>query len=437
MDVVVEAGPARPGPYFRRVPWRWDDLAIALAPLVVLRLAPDWTYRVIAPVPRAWLVVSLLQLGWMFGFPVWVARRRLGEWPGPPRPGRAAIDGMLAILAAPACLFMMGLLFDVLRRWIGDPMIPGQVFEPYVNSRDRFDQWAMIGMAVVAAPIAEEAMFRGLVYGALRQRMPAIFAMVIQAATFALGHAFGPAGMASVLVAGLILGVFYTWRRSLLASILLHAAVNALAMAAIASGVMPEPNGPRLGVFGEPADGGCRITRVVPGLAGDAAGIRVGDVVTAIDGHSVANIAEMAAIIHGKEFGDRVSIDLRRDGQVLRVEAEFRPLRESAGLRDPADARRLGYNWKRTKWSGWRGRIHDRDADHRGRSQPEDRGDADHRLHDLGASSGRRPSGRDCLLAGADGRAGLGRDPVHRGARGQGSFRVRDDPGSDSSRQSP
>lgn len=260
MDVLVTAGPARPGPYFRRVRWRWGDLAIALAPLVLLRLAPDWTYRVVAPVPRAWLLVSLLQFGWMFGFPVWVARRRLGEWSGPPRPGRAATDGLLAILAAPVCFVLMGLLFDFLRRWIGDAMIPGQVFEPIVNSHDPVDRWAMIGMAVIAGPIAEETMYRGLVYGTLRQRMPAIVAMVIQAAAFALGHSFGPAGMASVMVAGLILGVFYTWRRSLLASIVLHSAVNAMGMAAIASRVMPEPIGPRLGVIGEPADGGCRIT---------------------------------------------------------------------------------------------------------------------------------------------------------------------------------
>ncbi len=244
MEALDLAGPERPGPYFRRVSWRWGDLLIALAPLIVLRLAPDEVYRIVGPIPRAWVVVSLLQLGWMFGFPIGVARWRLGNWPNLPRPGRIAIDGVLAILAAPLFFLLMGQLLDTLRRWLGDAMTPGQIFEPIVNARDPIDRWAMIGMAVIAAPIAEETMYRGLVYGVLRRWMPAFLAMLIQAVAFGLGHAFGPAGMVVAMVAGLILGAFCVWRRSLLASILLHAAVNAVGLAAMASGMRPEAIGP-------------------------------------------------------------------------------------------------------------------------------------------------------------------------------------------------
>ncbi len=78
---------------------------------------------------------------------------------------------------------------------------------------------------------------------------------------------------------------------------------------------------PYLGVYLQPANGGAGIAKVVAGSPADRAGLQVGDVITAIDGHSVSSPTALIARITKLSPGDTVTIAITRDGtnQTLRV----------------------------------------------------------------------------------------------------------------------
>lgn len=85
--------------------------------------------------------------------------------------------------------------------------------------------WWMFALAVVAAPLCEEFIFRGLIFGGLRRSMGAPGAIVISAAIFAIVHP--PLSMLPVFVLGLCTGFAYERGKMLLAPMLVHAAYNA------------------------------------------------------------------------------------------------------------------------------------------------------------------------------------------------------------------
>jgi len=83
----------------------------------------------------------------------------------------------------------------------------------------------LIGLTVLAAPLCEEFIFRGLIQGGLRRSLPAWQAITISAAIFAIVHP--PASMLPVFVLGLCTGYAYQRSGSLLAPMLAHAGYNA------------------------------------------------------------------------------------------------------------------------------------------------------------------------------------------------------------------
>ena len=80
---------------------------------------------------------------------------------------------------------------------------------------------------VVLAPVFEEVIFRGLLYGSLRARLGMWPALVLSALVFALAHGYGVAGFASVFLSGGLWAWSYERTRSLLPAIAAHMANNA------------------------------------------------------------------------------------------------------------------------------------------------------------------------------------------------------------------
>jgi membrane-associated protease RseP (regulator of RpoE activity) len=85
-------------------------------------------------------------------------------------------------------------------------------------------------------------------------------------------------------------------------------------------------------------EGGARVTRIVSESPADEAGIRVGDVIVSFDGHVVRGPAALTQRIHERSPGDKVKVELLRDGAKVRVEVElgrrsglFTPLRLGSG----------------------------------------------------------------------------------------------------------
>jgi len=73
----------------------------------------------------------------------------------------------------------------------------------------------------------------------------------------------------------------------------------------------------RLG-FSEP--GGLVITRIEPGGPADRAGVRVGDRVRAVNGTPVQSVDDAQRGIYGASVGDKLTLDIERDGKPRKLE---------------------------------------------------------------------------------------------------------------------
>ncbi len=78
-----------------------------------------------------------------------------------------------------------------------------------------------------------------------------------------------------------------------------------------------------LGVNCDPWAAQCEVSRVVAGGAAEGAGIRAGDVITAIGDKPIGRFADLQEAIYGYAPGDAVAITLNRRGQVEQVTAKL------------------------------------------------------------------------------------------------------------------
>lgn len=140
----------------------------------------------------------------------------------------------LSCLAAEAAVVAVVLMFDIPFRANTESVSDLKADRGYVI--------AMLVLAVVAAPVVEEIVFRGMVLRGLRSRLPVVAAVALQAVLFGCAH-FAPErgvqnlGLVMVLSAvGAVLGGAAHLTRRLGPSIIAHAILNAVAMAVVLSG---------------------------------------------------------------------------------------------------------------------------------------------------------------------------------------------------------
>ena len=67
--------------------------------------------------------------------------------------------------------------------------------------------------------------------------------------------------------------------------------------------------------FGITTDHGALVVEVLTASGAEDAGLQVGDVITAIDGHEVNTAADVGEVITGGEPGDKVEITIEREGE--------------------------------------------------------------------------------------------------------------------------
>ncbi len=80
----------------------------------------------------------------------------------------------------------------------------------------------------VVAPIAEETLYRGLIFAGLAQRMPMAAAAAISAFLFAISHGVGV--LLPIFVLGLGLAYVYARTRTIWAPMLTHALINTISL---------------------------------------------------------------------------------------------------------------------------------------------------------------------------------------------------------------
>jgi hypothetical protein len=113
--------------------------------------------------------------------------------------------------------------------------------------------------------------------------------------------------------------------------------------------------------FGAPEGSGVLVGSVSDDSPAAAAGVRVGDVITAVDGLAVDSIRELRREIHHRP-GESVAIELYRDGAPRQVTARLGERRGHAsehGGRTPEEWAELGRRWERwgeelgERWEHW------------------------------------------------------------------------------------
>lgn len=86
-------------------------------------------------------------------------------------------------------------------------------------------------VTAVAAPLCEEAFFRGMLFRLLRRRLPLWSAVLLSAVVFGLAHASPTVSFALLPVfiyMGIVLATVYAWSGSLTNTVLLHGLNNAV-----------------------------------------------------------------------------------------------------------------------------------------------------------------------------------------------------------------
>jgi membrane protease YdiL (CAAX protease family) len=332
METVGKESPADSGAvvhdvrrsYFRDVPWLWRDVVFCFAPSVLYaparRLLP---LTVVGWLQTFWLPTGLVLNVWLIGYACWAARRRRGALPALPRIRKVLGQIPWLFAMVPAVFVVMSIFYTVAAIVLGSGAEPpSEGWAPMARSASRAELIGFAIMAITVAPISEELAFRGLLYNKLRHALPMPLALLLQAIAFGFTHySLGSEFACGIAGGSLLIGVFYDWRKTLVAPMLMHAGVNVIGLVIVLTSLAAEANSPRLGVYVETGEKGCIVTKVFVGSTAESAGLKAGDVLTAIDGGAVTNFRELTWVIRQREFGEKVKIDFMRNGQPQQVEA--------------------------------------------------------------------------------------------------------------------
>jgi uncharacterized protein len=223
-----------------RAPWTWTDVTPVLA--LLLPLSFGLQYVTIAAVkwllgglalntrrPIEALVSGVTAYGAVFVLVLLFVKVRR----------HASLDdlgirrvGWRWLLAALPFIFLAFLL-ESITGLLSQSLFPQTPANQCVDIRNAYEGalWmAIIGVAIVA-PLVEEIVFRGMVFGWLRGRLPLISAVVISAALFSLEHIsflqvtlFLP-----IFSTGVVLAILYHHARSIWPTVLVHGTFNLIA----------------------------------------------------------------------------------------------------------------------------------------------------------------------------------------------------------------
>ena len=194
----------------------------------------------------AGIVAVLMNLGYFgfvgvmtYGIIAWVRNRNVAELFGLRRLRLANIV-ILSLLGGIFSLLLCGwIVGDFASRYLESLFGDLDLQEPVKMLRDSDSQLHLvlsIAMACIAAPLVEEFLFRGYIYGTVRHLTHPVFAAVIVGALFAVVHGNLPA-LLPLWVFSILLCLAYEFSRSLWVPVGMHIVFNA---ANIVLMMMPE-----------------------------------------------------------------------------------------------------------------------------------------------------------------------------------------------------
>lgn len=117
----------------------------------------------------------------------------------------------------------------------------------------------------------------------------------------------------------------YLWRRTLWSPVITHVTMNAIGLTPLLVALLASSSHVVFGVSVEAADQpGGRVKWVMRGSPAEEAQLKVGDVITSINGEPVDEPGDVSRVVGDHQAGDRIQLTLERGGRRLEVEAELR-----------------------------------------------------------------------------------------------------------------
>lgn len=141
-------------------------------------------------------------------------------------------DLMLGLI----CVAILSPLADLSSYLAGQPVVPDFVRNLYLTARDSGTLWLVAIALVVAAPLAEELVFRGFMFrGLAESRVGVLGAILIPSAVWAVMHVqYSPFYILHIFIIGLLFG-WLRWRSgSTTLTLILHAIINLISLIQVA-----------------------------------------------------------------------------------------------------------------------------------------------------------------------------------------------------------
>lgn len=132
------------------------------------------------------------------------------------------------LTAYPLLMLMQAMVYGV----AGGDFSPQEVVEFLQRAEAPRDRLAVVAMAVIVAPLAEEVIFRGYLYPVAKKFGGASAGLMVTSLLFAFLHGHAPSIPALTMLA-VCLGLAYEKTGSLLVPMIMHAVFNAVSVGAI------------------------------------------------------------------------------------------------------------------------------------------------------------------------------------------------------------
>jgi uncharacterized protein len=169
---------------------------------------------------------SFIMLGIVLGF-LLVRRMSPAELFGLRKVGllKAGATGGLLVIAILPLLLIATMFMQLLLREKAREQEVVQIFREAAGANQTWNVVALFVMAVVVAPIFEEVVFRGYLYGVFKRWAGSIASLVFTATLFAALHQ-SVTVLPSLVLLAIGLTIAYEWSGSLLVPIAMHASFN-------------------------------------------------------------------------------------------------------------------------------------------------------------------------------------------------------------------
>lgn len=223
----------------KALPWNWKQAGFILLLLVGINLAVGGVTR--GALALGWLTGEEPDSFWALlgGLTIHVAglfilfealRRRNCSWNRAFGFSRHKLllqigRGMVGFLAVMPFIFFSALVYQMVLTWLGYPVTLQDVALVFVIPQSLLTQILLLFLALIIAPVFEEALFRGILLPLLLKKLSIGWSVVICSGFFAVIHMHVPA-MAPLFVVAVGFALAYIYTGTIIVPITMHVLFN-------------------------------------------------------------------------------------------------------------------------------------------------------------------------------------------------------------------